>query len=72
MSLRREVQSYVGSHISNHATNDTCHVASGVSVFMLNVDTQLGMVMITLSQVFKKKLKNRDRMTKSLKTITYI
>lgn len=38
--LRREVQAYVGSNIS-----------SQTSILMLNIDTQLGVVMVTLSQV---------------------
>ena len=40
LSIRRQVQSYVGSNIS-----------SSSSIIMLNIDTQLGVVMVTLSQV---------------------
>ena len=48
LGLRREVQSYVGSKISG--------AGNGSGLFMLNIDTQLGMVMLTLSQIGKKRI----------------
>ena len=44
LSLRRQVQTCVGTNISSSSS-------SNASVFMLNIDTQLGMVMLAVSQV---------------------
>ena len=55
MSLRRNVQSYVGSNINSSA-----------SIFMLNIDTQLGLVMMTLNQLSKKRLAALEQVTESI------
>ena len=55
MSLRRNVQSYVGSNINSSA-----------SIFMLNIDTQLGLVMMTLNQLSKKRQAALEQVTESI------
>ena len=48
LALRSDVQSYVARRITG--------AGNGSGVFMLNVDTQLGMVMLALSQIGKKRI----------------
>ena len=48
LALRTDVQSYVARRITG--------AGNGSGVFMLNVDTQLGMVMLALSQIGKKRI----------------
>ena len=52
MSLRSNVQRYVGSNINSTA-----------SIFMLNIDSQLGLVMMMLNQLGKKRQAALEKVT---------
>ena len=55
MSLRGNVQRYVGSNINSTA-----------SIFMLNIDSQLGLVMMTLNQLGKKRQAALEKVTEEI------
>ena len=57
MLLRRHVQSYVGSNIKSTA-----------SLFLLNIDTELGLVMMMLNQLGKKRQAAVDQVTEVIKS----
>ena len=56
LALRTDVQSYVARRITG--------AGNGSGVFMLNVDTQLGMVMLALSQIGKKRIAALEQVSK--------
>ncbi len=60
LALRSEVQSFVAGRITG--------AGNGSGVFMLNVDTQLGMVMLALSQIGKKRISALEQVSEVIQT----